>query len=181
MIEKIKYVFPEIKTQRLSLKQFSVNDANSLYLIFNKKEVNYYFRMNHFKSVEDAEKSIKNWNFYRKQGLSIRWKICLKDSDEMIGAVVYRRFINSHNRAETGYYLDPSFWRKGIISEALTAIFSYGKNHLGLHTVAAYIDNENIPSQQLIKSLGFKKEADFTDYTYFNGNYYNTLVFCKIF
>ena len=73
--------------------------------------------------------------------------------------------------------LDPAFWGKGFMKEALIAVLDFGFRKLGLHSFQANINPENERSGKLLKQLGFVKEAYFRENYYFNGKYLDSEIY----
>ena len=61
--------------------------------------------------------------------------------------------------AGIGYGLDPAFWGKGLMSEALNAVTVFGHDVLGFHRLEADADAENIGSWRAMEKCGFVREA----------------------
>ncbi len=53
-----------------------------------------------------------------------------------------------------GCMLARRHWGQGLMGEALTAVMEYARE-LGIHTLLADIEPENLPSQRLFGRLGF--------------------------
>lgn len=66
-----------------------------------------------------------------------------------------------HYRGEIGYLLHPDHWRKGIMKEAINAVVDYGFIVLGLHSIEALLNPENIASSSVLKSTGFIKRRSY--------------------
>ena len=71
----------------------------------------------------------------------------------MIGSCGFHHFDDGFQRAETGYELKRAAWGQGIMTEAMTAILSFGFTELGLHRVEAIIDDANARSKGLLLKL----------------------------
>jgi len=67
-------------------------------------------------------------------------------------------------RAGIGYELGHVFWRKGIMTEALTAIIGLGFKVMGLNRIEAVVMPENEPSLRLLAKLGFYNEGILKEY-----------------
>jgi [ribosomal protein S5]-alanine N-acetyltransferase len=115
------------------------------------------------------------YTYMQKEGIC--WAIALKDDPRMIGMAGYRRFIREHYRGEIGYAILPAFQRKGYMQETLTAIVEYGFNKIGLHSIEANVDKENIASIHLLEKNGFTKEAHFKENYFFNGRFIDSVIY----
>jgi ribosomal-protein-alanine N-acetyltransferase len=152
--------FPLLTTSRLFLRNIVTEDAEALFAIRSDEEGMKYFGQELYKSVAETITVIKlmEERYNRKEAL--RWCITLKDYDRLIGTCTLFHFDEGFHRAETGYELNRDFWGKGIMTEAMTAILTFGFNELNLHRIEAVIDIENERSKNLLFKLGFTYEGD---------------------
>ncbi len=78
----------------------------------------------------------------------------------MIGTCNLFHFDEGFHCAKTGYELNRAMWGKGIMTEAMSAILTYGFSELGLHRIEAVIDIENVRSKNLLFKPGFSYEGN---------------------
>lgn len=170
-------VFPNITTERLSLRSFTEGDAHDLFALRSNESVMKYMDISPHKSSEDSMHMIRSIcdDYKGKKGLN--WAICEAGSKQMIGYVSFWRILHEHSRAEIGYALRPAFWRQGIAKEALLAIIEFGFETLRLHSVFANVNPSNVASIILLKKLGFVKEAYFRENYLFNGKFLDSVVY----
>jgi ribosomal-protein-alanine N-acetyltransferase len=152
--------FPIMTTRRLFLRNIVPEDVEALFAIRSDEEGMKYFGQEHYKSVAETITVIKMMEerYTRKEAL--RWCITLKGDGRLIGTCTLFHFDEGFHRAETGYELNRDFWGKGIMTEAMTAILTFGFNELDLHRIEAVIDIENERSKNLLFKLGFTYEGD---------------------
>lgn len=107
-------------------------------------------------------KRTRGFNKYRHAitGAKPPWGITLTGKDTVIGSCGFHHFSPGFHRAETGYELNRTFWGKGIMFEAMSAILTYGFSELDLHRVEAIIDIANERSKGLLLKLGFTYEGN---------------------
>lgn len=80
------------------------------------------------------------------------------DKDEqLIGAIDVIDL--KEGSAEIGYFLHPSFQRRGITTKALVLVIAWLQEHAGLRHVWATADPDNPASVTLLKRLGFTRAA----------------------
>lgn len=178
MLEINLHQLPEIKTNRLLLRQQQLTDAPMLYQLRTNTEVMRYIDRPRPKDVQESETFIQtiNDNFHKDRNMI--WAITLKaNPDHMIGNLGFWRTDLANHRAEIGYMLHPDYWRRGILSEALTAVIDFGFNSIGYHTICANINPENEASRQLLLKHGFIKEAYFREDYYFNGRFLDSEIY----
>lgn len=83
-------------------------------------------------------------------------------------------------RAEIGYLIAPAHWRKGLVSEALTAVITFAFEEMRLHSIEANINPQNEASRRLLLKHGFVKEAYFKEDYYFNGKFLDSEIYSLI-
>ena len=180
MLETNFLPFPELLTQRLILRRITKEDIEAIYSLRSHPEVTKYIPKN-CETLAEAEAFFNMIDGALIDNTGISWAIALKsDPERMVGTFGFWRLIKEHFRAEIGYSLLPEFWRKGIMSEAISAILEYGFHQMGLHSVEANIDPENIGSERLLLSLGFIKEGYFRENYFKNGEFGDTAIFSKL-
>ncbi len=93
-----------------------------------------------------------------KNGEIVRWAITERHNPSfLLGDVGYWRFVKVRRRGEVGAKLAKSCWKKGWMTQALSAVIEYGFAELGLHSVEGNVDPKNSKSQGLVEKIGFKK------------------------
>ena len=152
--------FPSLMTGRLLLRQIQPNDAEDLFTILADKEVMEFYGHEPHQSLDDTQKLIEQIHRRYAGREAIRWGIALQGEDRLLGSCSLHHFDAGFHRAETGYDLNRASWGKGIMTEAMSAILTYGFAELGLHRVEAIIDIANERSKALLLKLGFTYEGN---------------------
>lgn len=170
--------FPTIETERLILRAHTLGDAKALFALRTNEEVMRYIDRENPKDIQETEAKISLVHEGFNNGTSIAWVIAAKENpNEMIGEIGYYRTDLSNYRAEVGYMLHSSFWRKGLISEALSKVLTFGFQEMKLHSVSANINPANDASRQILLKHGFKKEAYFKEDYYFQGKFLDSEIY----
>lgn len=173
--------FPEIKTERLLLRRMTTNDAEVILSLRSSEEVMKYIDRERTKSISDAKLFIDKIDASLDSNNGIMWGITFKEQPhELIGNIGYWRLVKEHYRAEVGYMLLPSFWKKGLMKEALLSVIDFGFNKMNLHSIEANINPGNIASARLLKSTGFMQEAYFKEDYFFNGAFHDTIIYSRL-
>jgi ribosomal-protein-alanine N-acetyltransferase len=152
--------FPCLTTDRLLLRHIQPNDAEALFAIFSDEEAMQFYGHEPHRSLDDTRELIRQIHVRYAQRESIRWGITLQSEDKVIGSCSFHHFDEGFHRAEIGYELHRTFWGKGIMFEAISAILTYGFTELELHRVEAIIDIANERSKGLLWKLGFTYEGN---------------------
>lgn len=150
--------FPVLTTNRLVLRQLTVDDKNEIFALRSNDEVNRYLDRSKARSPEDARKFIQKVNMGVSNNEALYWGICFKDTTPVIGTICFWNISRENNKAETGYELLPAYQGKGIMQEALTKVIEYGFNNMKLHTIEAFADVRNDRSAGLLTRLHFTRD-----------------------
>lgn len=152
--------FPTLTTQRLLLRQIQPQDAEALFATLSDEETMRFYGHEPHHSLDETNLLIQQIQARYKQRVGIRWGITLKGEDRVIGSCSFHHFGPGFSRVETGYELNRAFWGQGIMSEAMSAVLTYGFTELPLHRIEAIIDIMNERSKNLLLKLGFTYEGN---------------------
>ena len=166
--------FPLLETSRLKLRDFQPGDAMQIFKIRSNEQV---MDRPSMQSLEEAEKLVNSTIQGNRDKTSATWAITLKGEDILIGYASYWRWLKEHFRAEIGYALIPEYWGKGIMNEALTKVVEFGFKGMGLHSIEANVNPGNAASIKVLEKIKFKKEAYFRENMYFNGKFYDSVIY----
>lgn len=142
-----------LETERLILREFTIDDLEAIFSIFSDKLVNTFLPWFPLETMEDAKM------FFEEQFAhthDYKYAICLKEDNIPIGYV----HMSNDDSHDFGYGLKKEFWRKGIVSEASQVLLEKIKND-GIPYITATHDVNNPHSGYVMKSLGMKYQ-----YTY---------------
>ncbi|HCA08804.1 GNAT family protein [Chryseobacterium sp.] len=170
-------IYPVLETERLLLRQLAPHDAEDLFEYFSLDEVMEYYDLAPFKTLEDAQNIITYFNNEFEKGKGFRWALELKSEKKVIGTCGYHNWYPEHFRAEIGYELNPKYWKKSYMKEAILPILIYGFESMRLHRIDAFTDPANIASEKLLHSLNFKDEGILRDYFFEKGKFVDAKIF----
>ncbi len=104
----------------------------------------------------------------------LRLVICKNDNNEVLGFIDLYDFNPTHKRAGVGVVILSAQERgQGYGSQALDLLINYGKTHLHLHQLYAGVSEDNLLSQRLFESKGFRLVGQKKDWTFVAGQYKN--------
>ncbi len=168
--------FPILETQRLRLRELTAADAGAVFKIFNDDDVTRYYDFDTFASIDEAADLIDRQRSRFLHEEAIRWGITQKADDYVIGTI---GLIVSRQSAigGLGYDLAQPYWRRGIMTEALTIIIRYSFRSVNLNRLQALVMPGNIASANLLLKLGFTEEGLFREYAFFKGRYHDLFCF----
>jgi ribosomal-protein-alanine N-acetyltransferase len=173
--------FPTITTERLILRRLTMEDAPEIFFLRSDQTILQFLSKEPAVSIREAEDFITLINNNIDNNEAIMWAIVLKENPaKVIGSICFWRILKEHYRAEIGYVLDPACWRKGIMKETILRTLDYGFSVLGLHSVEARINPDNIASAAVLESSGFVREAFFKEDFFHRGRFENTAVYSRL-
>lgn len=142
----------DIETERLILRDASVDDAEDMFEYAKLEEVTKYLSWKPHLSVKDSEKILDLLSKEAKEKDSYVLKaIVLKENDKMIGTIDARIFGDGLKDAEFGYCLNPKYWKQGYMSEALKAFMEALHKEHGVENVFGSFERENIASKRVMQ------------------------------
>jgi [ribosomal protein S5]-alanine N-acetyltransferase len=163
-IDSIFQSFPQIETANLLLRRMQAADASALFKVLADDEVTRYYDDATYMDLSQARDQIAAWENGFANRRCLRWGIARKQDGEIIGSCGYYGFQPWHMRAGIGYELARPSWRKGIMTEALTAIIDLGFREMDLNRIEAVVMPGNRASLKLLKKLGFHNEGLLKEY-----------------
>ena len=145
-----------LKTERLILRRWEKNDAESLYEYAKDPDVGPIAGWPAHRSIEESRDVIKNV-FNGKEA----YAICLKTDNRAIGAIELK--LNGHtdmterdDECELGYWLGKPFWGQGIVPEAVKEMLRHAFEEIGMTTVWVGYYEGNAKSKRVQEKCGFR-------------------------
>ena len=169
--------FPVLTTERLTLRQPTIDDQRDIFALRSDPEVNKYLGRQPSKTIEDAINFINKINDTFEKNSSIYWVITLTKTKEFVGTICLYDFSKENNSCEIGYELMPKFQGQGIMKEATEKIIEYAFQTMQFQKIVAVTHKDNQNSSKLLEKFDFKKSmeadienADLNIYTLTNSN-----------
>ncbi|MGK5630054.1 GNAT family N-acetyltransferase [Streptomyces sp. URMC 123] len=96
--------------------------------------------------------------------------ICLRDTGAIVGSVNINNIVRGALQSGTlGYASYASTAGHGYMTEGLRLVIELAFDQLELHRLEANIQPDNLPSLNLVKRLGFRREGYSTAFQHING------------
>ena len=127
-----------LKTKRLKLREYNLNDFNELYKILSDKET-----MKYYPKPYD-EKGTKRWiewsiENYQKHGFGW-WAIELLDTNQFIGDCgITIQNIDGELLPEIGYHINKLYWNNGYAKEAALCCINWFFNNTKYYLSIVFI------------------------------------------
>ncbi len=160
-----------IQTERLTLRKHKLEDLYQIRELLGDPEVMKYSGLDTSKNMKNADEELQWFKDLDEGKTGIRWIITLKDEDQYIGDLGFLEIDHDNRRAEISYKLSRNHWNKGLTTEALKAVLSYGFTELALNRVTALVHTENKASRHVLKKLGFTVEGTLREHEYLYGQF----------
>lgn len=85
----------------------------------------------------------------------------MKETDRLIDGVGLDGSTGDESEEPAlGYWLGRPHWGNGYACEAVAALIDYGLHTLGVETIRAYTDPNNLASQKVLLRCGLKKVGE---------------------
>ena len=149
-----------IETPRLILRMAQMSDAEPMFRNWaSDPEVTKFLTWPTYQSIDSAYTILDIWIKEYEKPDFYQWMIELKEIGEPIGSISVVRYRDEIAAAEIGYCIGQSWWHKGIMTEALTAVMQFLFTEVGMNRIEAKHDINNPHSGGVMKKCGMKYEG----------------------
>lgn len=91
------------------------------------------------------------------------WAAILRDGGELVGDGGFHGPPDAHGAVEIGYSVAPAWRGRGLAREMVAALLEWSFAHEAVHTVEAETLEGNLPSQAVLRRLGFAPDGRHDD------------------
>lgn len=143
--------FATFETERLVLRPFRFSDREDFFEIAGHSEnLAFIFPC----TASQAESDFLLVHSFMKAPLGV-WAIEDKVSQKMIGAIRFEQLAVQDKTGEIGYFVNKTFWKKGIATEALKNLVFLAFQEIGLDLLKIVVHQENKASERVAQKAGF--------------------------
>ena len=152
----------QLETERLLLREYTMEDFDSLYGILSDMET-----MKHYPKPFDGEE-VRNWILwnienYRVFGFGL-WAVVLKENGEMIGDCgVTMQTINGKIKPEIGYHIHKEYQGRGYATEAAKRCKEFVFESTPFNIVYSCMKYTNIASYIVALKNGMRLVEEYED------------------
>lgn len=171
---------PVLSTENLILRPIIEKDVAALYTLFSSEDVMRFMDVEIFTSMSEAAQMVTFFREKMSSGEGMRWAICYKDDDELIGTCGFHHISRSNYKCEIGYDLIPAFWGKGIMTTAIHCLLKHGFEGLQLNRIEAIVDPINTNSYKLLDRIGFQREGTHRQAFYEKGRFIDVYIYSML-
>ena len=152
--------FPILTTERLTLRQLSIDDKQEVFNLRSDPEINKYLDRQLCKTTKDAKNFINKVNGNIEKSNTYYWAITLTDTKTFVGTICLFDFSSEKNSCEIGYELMTKFQGQGIMKEAAQVVIDYVFQTLKFKKIIAFTHYENQGSTNLLLKFNFLKSTE---------------------
>jgi len=160
-----------LETERLTLRQITVADAEDVFAYGSDPEVTKYMIFPTHRTLADSIQWLQGvpGEFARKERMS--FAITLKPDGKFIGSCGFHDISPKHHRLMMGYVLNRNYWGNGYMTEAVHELICFAFEEMSMHRVAATCDFDNVRSAAVMERCGMKLEGILRDFELRHGRF----------
>lgn len=152
-----------IKTERLLLRRFTVNDAEQMFENWaNDKRVSKFLTWAPHGSVDNTRELLEQWCAAYDNDNCYNWVI--EYEGQAIGNIAVVDFSDRSERTALGYSMGYDYWNKGIMTEAAKAVTDYLFAEVGVNRIEISHAVKNPASGRVAQKCGYKYEGTRREY-----------------
>jgi len=170
--------FPQLDTDRLVLRELTLDDVDVIFPHFANEEVVRYEDSKPVADVKDVTDIIEWGRNITNNKTGVLWGIFTKGDGAFLGQINYvvrpdNNFVGTVHRAEIGYDLTPDYWGHGYISEAGSRVLEFIFSSTEINRIEAIVHTQNSRSLKVLARLGFHREGILREYVKWEGEYWD--------
>ena len=151
---------PLIKSKRLTLRFFTLEDAPFVQKLAGEKEIAYNTLNIPYPYPDGAaEEWIATHHQFFKDRKQVNFAIERSDTKELIGVISIMDIHPTFRHAEMGYWIGKPYWNNGYCTEAGHAVLTYAFAVLKLNRIYSNHFSRNPASGRVMLKLGMKHEG----------------------
>ena len=147
-----------IKTERLILKDLSMEDLEGFFEYASNKEVGTRSTWKPHESLEESREILGEFVDSKEF-----FSIYTREDGKFIGIVGLHedelKRMPKEKCREIGYGLHYDYWGKGYMAEASKEVIKFAFENLGLELITGYTSKENKRSKRVLEKIGLKYEG----------------------
>jgi ribosomal-protein-alanine N-acetyltransferase len=160
MTDMTSAVFPVFITERLTLRQLSIDDQQDIFALRSDPKINRFLGRQLCRTKEDAVNFINKVNDNIEKSDTYYWAITLTDTKTLVGTICIFDFSSENNSCEIGYELMTEFQGQGIMKEAVQVVIDYVFQTLKFKKILAVTHYANQNSTNLLLKFNFVRSSE---------------------
>ncbi|SDB81283.1 GNAT family N-acetyltransferase [Acinetobacter boissieri] len=167
------HIFPTLSTDRLVLRELTVEDIPNLRAIHSDVHHMRWFGVDPVVNLSQAENLFQIFQSTFSTGVGVRWAIERRSDNAFLGTCGLFKWNKAWHSCAIGYELASFAQGHGYMREALSTAISYGFNTMKLNRIEAQVHTDNIRSITTLNTLGFICEGLQRQAGYWHNNYHD--------
>lgn len=171
-----------IRTPRLALRPYTLDDLDALYDIQSRPDVTRYLLFE-ARDRDEVRKSLRQKvaaTALDYEGANLTLAVVLPETGALIGDVMLFWRSREHRQGEIGYIFHPDQGGQGYATEAARVMLRLGFDEFGLHRIIGRVDARNTASARVLKRLGMRREAHFLQNEIVKGEWTDEIVYAML-
>lgn len=179
MVPRLDY---PLRTNRLLLRPYRVEDFEALYAIQSRSEVARYL----YWPPRDRQGA---WEALTARMVHSSWSddgdgtvlaVIRRDTGALIGDVNLMLLSEEHRQGEIGFVFHPDHQGQGFATEAAREMLRAGFERLRMHRIIGRCDACNTASAAVLRRLGMRMEAHFRENEFIKGQWRDECVYALL-
>ena len=169
---EVKAVFgdlPALRTDRLLLRRLEASDVEDLFAYASDPEIAEHTSWPAHETIEDSREFLSYVLEQYQKGEVAPWGVVYKG--KLVGTCGFLDWYLHSSWAEIGYALSSKYWRRGLMTEAVRAVISFGFRTMKLNRIQGRCEVENTASIRVMEKAGMKLEGVLREHEYGEGRY----------
>ena len=146
------------ETERLFLREFTVDDVESYLTLRSDPEILRYTGDAPLRSLEEARQAILDYPDFQTVGFG-RWACVLKETGRAVGFCGLK-YLEELDEVDLGYRFLTEYWGRGLATESSLASLEYGFRVLRLERILGLARPENHASIRVLEKVGMKPDGE---------------------
>jgi ribosomal-protein-alanine N-acetyltransferase len=149
---------PQLEGERVTLRELRLSDAAALYRTVRIPEVARQMWPPP-QTLDAVERFIDRIHLKRRFGQYVCFGVVPAGQTEVAGLFELRPLQPRFFRIELGYFLHPTWWGKGVFTEAARLVCGFSFNVLGVQRIEARVSVDNPRGNEALRKIGAHKEG----------------------
>ena len=153
----------ELKTDRLTLREFTSHDLHSLFDLYSRPQTSEFESWDAHTEETESRELLQYWLDASYQNPRTSYSLVVEFEGKLIGLCGLELGFGTETDdlrcGFLGFRLHPDYWRHGLATEAGQAMIEFGFNELKLHRMHAGTVTQNLASIRVLEKLGFCHEG----------------------
>ena len=171
--DRLFNAFPRLETPRVVLRAMTPSDADDLLRVCSEPLVAEHQDWAPFTRLAEASQFINERLDLFQRRARISWGIALAPDGPLVGQIGLHSISLRDRRAELAFDLRSDHWRRGLMTEALSAVLSFAFERGQLNKVVAQTVVENRACHELLRRLGFEIEGRLPAHYHWKGAFHD--------